>query len=99
MPEIYKVLLTRHAQNDLAEIHDYISVDSPENADDFISKVEEKILALTTMPERAPLILENTVLGTRYRHLVHGKYRIIFRIQGNAVIILRVIHGARLLRL
>jgi len=99
VPETYKVLLTRHAQNDLAEIHDYIGADSPENADDFVLNVEGKILALTTMPERASLIPENTVLGTRYRHLVHGKYRIIFRIQGNTVMVLRVIHGARLLHL
>ena len=71
MPRTYKILLTWLAQNDLAEIYDYISADSPENA----------------------------LLGTGYRHLVQGNYRIIFRIQGDSGLIMRVIHGARLLQL
>lgn len=65
----------------------------------FISAVEKKILSLAHMPGRAPLIPENTLYGIRYRHLVHGKYRIICRIQDDTVIVLRVIHGARLLQL
>lgn len=98
MPKTYKVLLTRHAQNDFAEIYDYISADSPENGGAFVLTIEEKVASLTSMPERAPMIPENALLGTGYRHLIHGKYRIIFRIQADSVIILRIIHGARLLR-
>jgi toxin ParE1/3/4 len=36
-------------------------------------------------------------LGTAYRHLLFGHYRTIFKIIGAGVIILRVIHKARLL--
>jgi toxin ParE1/3/4 len=95
----YKVLLTRHAQGDLAEIYDYISSDSPENAAAFVLTIEERVVSLVTMPERAPLIPENELLGTGHRHLVHGNYRIIFRIQDDSVFVLRIIHGARLLLL
>lgn len=99
MQKTYKVLLARLAQNDLAEIHDYIAADSPANAAAFVLALEEKVLSLTTMPERAPLIPENSLLGTRYRHLVHGNYRIIFRIHGDSVMVLRLVHGARLFQL
>jgi len=36
-------------------------------------------------------------LGIEYRHITYGHYRTIFRVEGSRVIILRVIHGARLL--
>jgi plasmid stabilization system protein ParE len=99
VPKTYRVFLSRHAQRDVAEIYDYISVDSQENAAAFVLTIEEKVATLANMPDRAPLIPENALLGTSYRHLVHGKYRIIFRIQGYSVMILRIIHGARLLQL
>lgn len=99
MQKTFKVLLARLAQNDLAEIHDYIAADSPANAVAFVMALEEKVLSLAIMPERAPLIPENSLLGTRYRHLVYGNYRIIFRIQGDSVIVLRLVHGARLFQL
>jgi toxin ParE1/3/4 len=76
-----------------------ISSDSPENAAAFAVTIEEKVLSLAIMPERAPTIPENALLGTGHRHLVHGNYRIIFRIQDESVFVLRIIHGARLLLL
>jgi hypothetical protein len=44
-----------------------------------------------------PLIPENEILGTRYRHLLYGSYRIVFRLAGRTVYVLRMTHGARLL--
>jgi len=95
----YRVLLARHAENDLAEIYDYIAADSPANAAAFVRALEEKVLSLAVMPERASLIPENNLLGTGYRHLIHANYRVVFRIQGDSVLVLRIIHGARLLQL
>ncbi len=97
--ETYKIFLTRHAENDLIEIYDYIAVDSLVTASAFVLVLEEKVFSLSTMPERGPLIPENILLGTRYRHLIHGKYRIIFKVYDQTVTILRVIHGNMLLEL
>jgi len=36
-------------------------------------------------------------MGERYRHLLFGHYRAVFRIAGDRVIVMRVLHGARLL--
>lgn len=97
MTKTYRVLLAKQAQNDLAQLYDYIAADSQTNAAALIHAIEEKSLSLETMPERAAKIPENALLGTDYRHLVHGRYRIVFRVQNDAVFVLRVIHVARLL--
>ena len=97
VPKTYRVLLTRHAQNDLEEIYTYIAADSPGNAAAFVFALEKQILSLATMPERSPLIPENSFFGTRLRHLVYKKYRVVFRVQNETVFVLRVIHGSQLL--
>ena len=97
MPAKFIVEITPSAEADIAEIWDYIAQDSPTNAESFVLALEEQIASLERLPERCPRIPENEILGTAYRHLIHGSYRTIFRIAGSRVVILRVIHGARLL--
>lgn len=97
MPAPYRVEITPFAELDVAEIWDYIAQDNPGNAESFIRKFTEQMETLEMFPERCPLIAENRILGTSYRHLIHGHYRTIFRISGQKVINLRIIHGARLL--
>jgi toxin ParE1/3/4 len=97
VPARFSVEITPSAETDIAEIWDYIAQDSPANAAAFILAIEAQIASLEKYPERCPRIPENEILGTSYRHLIHGSYRTIFRVAGSKVIILRVIHGARLL--
>jgi len=97
VPAKISVEITPSAEADIAEIWDYIAQDSPADADAFVLALEEQIASLEKFPERSSRIPENEILGTSYRHLIHGSYRTIFRIAGSSVVILRVIHGARLL--
>ena len=97
MPVKFSVQITPAAERDVEEIWTYIADDSPENATSFILRLEEQIEALEQFPERCPLIPENELLGTGYRHLIYGAYRTIFRITGKTVFIVRIIYGARLL--
>ena len=97
MPIKYSVEITPSAERDVEEIWTYIADDSPENATAFILRLEEQIAALEQFPLRCPLIPENDILGTTYRHLVYGAYRTIIRITEKAVFIVRIIHGSRLL--
>ena len=97
MPAKFPVEITPSAEADIAEIWDYIAQDNPANAEGFVLALEEQIASLEKFPERCSRIPENEILGTSYRHLIHGSYRTIFRIAGTRVVILRVIHGARLL--
>ena len=97
MGKKYKVNISRNAQNDLEHIFSYIAADSMNNAKRFILELEEKIYRLDTFPEGFAYIPENIFYGTNYRHIIHKKYRVIYKIDNNSVYILRVIHGSKLL--
>ena len=56
-----------------------------------------KIRSLKSMPQRHEVIPEAQDLGVDYRHIISGNYRTIYRINEDWVIVLRVIHAARLL--
>ncbi|BCO08454.1 hypothetical protein GF1_08300 [Desulfolithobacter dissulfuricans] len=99
MAKKYRVYITFKAKTDLEHIFYYIAEDSINNAKKFILELEEKIYSLETMPERFALIPENIFFGTNYRQITHKKYRAIYKIRGNSVFIMRVIHGAKLLDL
>ena len=98
MTKKYKVNLTQHAQNDLEHIYYYIASNSPDNAVNFVLRLEEKLYSLNTYPDRHPLIPENEFFGTDYRHLIYKKYRVIYRVLAGSVFILRIIHGAKILQ-
>lgn len=93
----FQVKIARQAENDLAEIWAYIAGDSVNYANQFILKLEKRMKSLANSPRRCPLIPENEILGTHYRHLILGKYRAVYRVSAETVYILRIIHGARLL--
>jgi len=97
MPAKFRVRITRTAEQDVEEAWTFIAQDSIEEAEKFVRRLEEQIATLESFPERCPLISENEILGTRYRHLLYGSYRTVFRIAGRTVYVLRIIHGARLL--
>jgi toxin ParE1/3/4 len=97
VPKKYKVDITASAEADIAAIWDYIAQDNPASATAFILRLEEQIGALEVLPERCSLVPESEYLGVPYRHQIFGQYRTIFKIVGTRVIIMRVIHGARLL--
>jgi len=97
VPARYQIKITKSAEADIGEIWSFIAADSPTEAQKFVLQLEGQVSTLERFPERCPLIPENEVLGTRYRHLLLGQYRTVFRISGKMVYVLRVIHGARLL--
>jgi plasmid stabilization system protein ParE len=93
---IYKVILSPRVPKSLEEIHDYIARDNPKIARKFTGVLRRSIKSLARIPGRCPLARENRLGSTRYRHLLHGNYRIIFAIEGNLVYVVDVRHGARL---
>jgi toxin ParE1/3/4 len=93
----YEVLITATAQKDLGEVFSFIAQNNPDNAAKFIEFLGAQTSTLEGMPTRCPLVPENKILGTQYRHLIHGDYRIIFKIEGNRVFVMRIVHGSRLM--
>jgi plasmid stabilization system protein ParE len=95
----YKINISEHAQSVLEHIFYYIADDSFGNARKFILQLEKKVYSLQNNPDRNPLIPENEFFGTSYRHLIHKKYRIVYRNKDDSVFILRILHGAKLLNI
>jgi toxin ParE1/3/4 len=95
----YKVEITRTAKSDILEIFDHIARDNPVAAANFVRQLEGQIRSLKQYPLRYPIIPESVDLKREYRHLLYGSYRTIFKVEAKSVIIVRVIHGARLLDL
>jgi toxin ParE1/3/4 len=93
----FLVRITATAEADIEEIWSYIAHDDQEAADRFLDELDRQLRILERFPERCPLIPENRLMGTAYRHLIHGEYRTIFRSSGRTILVLRIIHGARLL--
>ncbi|MCK4559885.1 MAG: type II toxin-antitoxin system RelE/ParE family toxin [Calditrichia bacterium] len=95
----YNVNITKTAEIDIEEIWQYISQDSIPNAKKFIRSLEGKIHTLENFPQRCPVIPESDLLGLKYRHLIIGNFRIIFKLKKNIVYVMRAVHSARLLKL
>jgi toxin ParE1/3/4 len=97
MPIRFAVNFSQKAEEDLEEIWSFIAADNPDNATKFVLTLEKQVESLSRFPERCPLIPENDVLRGKYRHLIYGDYRSIFRLRGKTVYIIRIINSARLL--
>jgi len=97
VPEKFQVEITSVAETDVEEIWEYIANDNIDAADSFVLHLEEKIKRLELFPLRCPSLPENDLLGTDYRHFLYHKYRIIIKIIDSKVIIMRVLHDARML--
>ncbi|MBC7335344.1 MAG: type II toxin-antitoxin system RelE/ParE family toxin [Clostridia bacterium] len=97
MAERYRVLITVSAERDVAQAYEYIRRENPRAARRWLAGLREQILTLEQFPLRCAVVPEADELGYPYRHLLYGHYRLVFRVDGSTVTVLRVIHQARLL--
>lgn len=81
------------AADDLESIAEYISEDSPEAARRVARKLVQAALSLSSLPNRGRTVPELRHLDVR--EILVGSYRLIYRIEPEAVAIVAVIHGAR----
>lgn len=98
MPK-FRVEITETAQSDIWGIFQYIAADNQTAAINLIQEIERQIDSLETFPLRCQIIPESFELGVEYRHIIYGHYRTVFKVNHSRVIIMRVIHGARLMDL
>ena len=96
----YRVRIVREAEEDLAELIDYISnQDSIERADYVLHRLLAVCERLEQHPERGHFPPELRSLGIRTYREVHFKpYRIIYEVIGREVIIQLIVDGRRSLQ-
>ena len=73
---MFKVNYTVKAEADLNNIHDYIALDNPERAITYIKELRAVTKNLETFPFMGNMINENP----NKRRLVHGNYKILYKI-------------------
>ena len=91
----YKVKILPTAQEDMAEIVDYLNTLSPDAALRYYDLLIEKIGSLSDMPERCALARDTQLRLRGYRVLIVEQYLVFFVILGDTVQIRRIIYGRR----
>ena len=91
----YKVIWTKEALADIEAIAEYIEKDSFFYASSVVSKILDVAKFISTFPFSGRVVLEknNEVV---LEHFVYS-YRVIYEIRKDAVYILAVVHGKRIL--
>lgn len=88
-----KLVFTDEARADLRQIGDWIAQDNPLRAVTFVDELEERCRQLTSTPKAYQLVPRFEARGVR--RVPHRDYLIFYRIVGDTVEVLHVLHGAR----
>lgn len=88
-----RLAYTAKAASDIESIGNFIRHDNPSRAASFIEEIFEKCRDLRALPEAFPVYAPDRDMHIRRR--VHGRYSIFYRINGDTVVILHVLHSNR----
>lgn len=87
-----RVVFTQAAREDLIDIWTHVATDDPVAADRVLDRFDEAASNLIQNPEMGPA-RDDIRPGLRY--LVSGSYLLLYRILGDDIEIVRVVHGRR----
>jgi plasmid stabilization system protein ParE len=94
----HRIIWLPAAAQDLQEISDFVGQTSRAYADSLIERILDAVEDLTYFPGMGPVVREVRIKGIELRETSVRPYRVIYRLRHDRVMILGVIHGARLLR-
>ena len=91
----YTVRLLSIAEQDLVDLVSYLAAENSRAAAEVLDHIEASLEALQSHPfvGRVPHNPKLTALG--YRVLVIDNYLVFYKVKGNAVLVYRILHGAR----
>jgi len=92
-----KMMWSPRSMEQIREIVDYIKKDKREAATQWANLVFSLAEGLAATPWKGRIVPE--VQRKNVREVFHGKYRIIYRVDEDAIVVLAVRHGYRVLRL
>lgn len=87
-----RLLRTPAAERDLIDIWTYIATDNPGAADRLLDAIGDRIGQLLDQPRMGRLRPD---IAADARFLPIGNYVVLYRLDGQTVEIVRVVHGAR----
>ncbi|HYE75049.1 MAG TPA: type II toxin-antitoxin system RelE/ParE family toxin [Blastocatellia bacterium] len=89
----YQVITLPQAEKDIREAVRWMGQHAPKKATQWGFDVIEAIRRLSKSPARCAYAPERETFGLEIRHLILGKYRILFIIEDETVYVLRVRHA------
>lgn len=90
-----KILWSPLAIDRVAEIAEYIAMDNPDAAENWVDTVFKKVEDLKIFPESSRIVPET--VNINIRELIYGNYRIIYRVEEKQLFVLTVRHGKQVL--
>jgi plasmid stabilization system protein ParE len=94
---VTRIVWAPQAIDDAAAIRAYIARDSSHYADLIVERIVAAIDLLASSPRAGRVVPE--IGDESLREIIHGNYRIVYRLRPGAIEIATVLHGARLFRL
>jgi len=94
---VTQIIWAPQAIEDVEAIRGYVARDSPRSADLLVERLLSAVEHLETDPLSGRVVPE--IGNDAVREVIHGNYRIVYRVQPDLVEIVTVFHGARLFRL
>ena len=91
-----EVVWTEPALSDLDAIADYIALDKPQAARELVGRGFDHVGQLAAFPKSGSRPRE--LRDSRYRQLVEPPCRVLYRVEGQRVVILHVMRSERRLR-
>ena len=95
MPSKYDIHLLRIAEQDFAEIIDFISRDNPSAAYKVADTIETSLRNVTDNPLLGRQPREPELASAGFRYLIVDNYLIFYTIEESTIFVHRIIHGAR----
>ena len=97
MNTTYKVQISQRAFTSLIECISFVKRVSPESSDNLYREIMEAIQSLSTLPKRNPEVESLKIQNNPTRKMIinNGRYIILYRIDGNQVIIYDVLDGRK----
>ena len=94
----HPIIWLPEAAEDLQQIFDFVGQTSPAYSGSVIGRILDAVENLQQFPRMGHGVTEIRIKGVALRELAVPPYRVVYRLREDRVIILAVIHGARLLR-
>ena len=91
----YHVEVTDAAIVDAGEAYFWINESAPEAALRWYEGLLQSFRSLAQNPKRCAVAPESAFFDEEIRHLVYGRYRVLFSVKGRTVFVLRVRHSSR----
>jgi addiction module RelE/StbE family toxin len=88
-----KVIWSLRALHDVEHIRDYIAQDSPAYAQPFIDRLLHATRHLLQFPHSGRVMPEAN--NSNIREVIYQGYRIVYRLNGETLEIVMVVHGSR----